>query len=121
MSNLSDFKMVTKAVAAAIFDVCPKTIDNYIRDGRIPAPISFGSRDYWHPDDFQMFLDTFRRSSQANDAATTSSAAPPEKASEEQPPTAKRPAQDDRVHDSNPAVRQMARQQAKLRALNSAG
>jgi predicted DNA-binding transcriptional regulator AlpA len=42
---LSDFKLLTKADAAAVFGVCTKTIDNYIREGLLPPPVPFASRD----------------------------------------------------------------------------
>lgn len=45
--SFMDLRLVTKADAAAVFGVCAKTIDNYIKDGRLPAPVQFASRDYW--------------------------------------------------------------------------
>lgn len=47
--ELGQFKMVTKAEAAQVFSVCTKTIDNYIKEGLLPHPVAFGSREYWHP------------------------------------------------------------------------
>ncbi len=57
MSNFSHLKLLTKADAADIFGVCTKTIDNYVREGLLPAPVAFASREYWHPTVFQSFLD----------------------------------------------------------------
>jgi hypothetical protein len=116
----SDFKLLTKADAAAIFGVCTKTIDNYIREGRLPVPVSFASREYWHPADFRAFLDvTFRRSKPAiaeqasgsDDAVPTSDGVAP---ADIKPSTTRHG-----ERDSNPVVRQQSRQQAKLRALNA--
>ena len=120
MSNFSDFKLVTKADAAAIFGICTKTVDNYIREGRLPEPVQFASREYWHPEDFQAFLDrTFRRGSRAKpdhlpaggEASRLPHAVTAAGVSGADAPGGER--------DSNPVVRQQARQQAKLRALNA--
>ena len=115
-----DFKLLTKADAATIFGVCTKTIDNYIREGRLPPPVPFASREYWHPEDFRAFLDvTFRRSkpSLAEQASGSDAAALNE--GDASPADSKRRATDRGERDSNPAVRQQSRQQAKLRALNA--
>jgi len=121
MSNFSDFKLVTKADAAAIFSVCTKTVDNYIREGRLPEPVQFASREYWHPEDFQSFLDrTFRRSAPAHpDQGPASGVAsqPHGNGATADDSGANAPRRGQR--DSNPAVRQRTRQEAKLRALNA--
>ena len=118
---LSDFKLLTKADAAAVFGVCTKTIDNYIREGLLPPPVPFASRDYWHPEDFRAFLDaTFRRSQPATTGKAQNLEVPPA--------TTDGPTLADATHrvnnrgerDSNPAVRQRIRQQERLRALNAA-
>ncbi|TXD99415.1 helix-turn-helix domain-containing protein [Mitsuaria sp. TWR114] len=119
MSNLSDFKLVTKADAAAMLDCCIKTVDNHVREGRLPAPVAFGSREYWHPEDFKAFLDgTFRRKAPPEVERVHGNQAPAASTAEvvTRPNTG---TVTKTVRDSNPAVRQMARQQAKLKALNS--
>lgn len=115
MSNFSDFKLVTKTDAAAIFGVCTKTVDNYIREGRLPEPVQFASREYWHPADFQAFLDdTFRRSKSAGPEDA------PRPADGMQEAGAAHTARMNKVvlTDSNPVVRQQRRQKEKLRRLN---
>ncbi|WP_085318449.1 helix-turn-helix transcriptional regulator [Derxia lacustris] len=117
--SLCDFKLLTKADAAAIFGVCTKTIDNYIREGRLPPPVEFASREYWHPEDFRAFLElTFRRvrSDDAQPASGPDEAAPVNDG--EVPAVGRRRATHDAKRDSNPVVRQQARQQARLRELN---
>ena len=123
MSQFSDLKLLTKADAAAVFGVCTKTIDNYIRDGLLPSPIPFGSREYWHPGVFRDFLDrTFGMVKASPDCALS-----PPSADSFIPPSTERP----RVRrsgqnrgtkkDSSPFVRQQGRQDALLRTLNAGG
>lgn len=115
-----DFKLLTKADAAAIFGVCMKTIDNYIREGRLPPPVPFASREYWHPEDFRAFLDiTFRRSKSSLAEQASGSDATALNEGDATPADSKRCATGRGERDSNPAVRQQSRQQAKLRALNA--
>ena len=118
---LSDFKLLTKADAAAIFGVCTKTIDNYIREGRLPPPVPFASREYWHPEDFRAFLDiTFRRGKPALEESTSGSAdVVPASDGAAQADGKRRTATSRGESDSNPVVRQQSRQQARLRALNA--
>jgi hypothetical protein len=118
--SLSDFKLFTKADAAAIFGVCTKTIDNYIREGRLPPPVPFASREYWHPEDFRAFLDvTFRRGKPAPAEQASGLEEVPSASNGEAPTDGKRRANGRGERDSNPAVRQQSRQQARLRALNA--
>jgi hypothetical protein len=118
--SLSDFKLFTKADAAAIFGVCTKTIDNYIREGRIPPPVPFASREYWHPEDFRAFLDvTFRRGKTAPADQAPGLEEAPLTSDGKTPTDSKRRAGNRGERDSNPAVRQRVRQQDKLRALNA--
>jgi hypothetical protein len=92
MSPIQHFKLVTKADAAQVFGVCTKTVDHFIRDGLLPTPTRFASREYWHPEVFRNFLDrTFghseenKTSSESScsdalvDAPATSSVSPDEK------------------------------------------
>lgn len=104
------FKLVTKADAAQVFGVCTKTIDNYIKSGLIPPPVSFGAREYWHPEVFQAHLDwVFRRSLLDVEREDQN----PE-AGEKSPPAMRVG-----LRDSSPSIRQQARQAAKLKLLNS--
>lgn len=41
----SDLKLITKADAAEAFSVSVKTIDNYIKDGKLPPPTLFVSKE----------------------------------------------------------------------------
>lgn len=73
MPPVQHFKLVTKADVAQVFGVCTKTIDNYIRDGLLPAPTPFASREYWHPEVFRNFLDRTFGHSEANKTSSESS------------------------------------------------
>ncbi len=115
--SLSDFKLITMADAARIFDGCSrKTIENYIRAGTMPAPVRFGGREYWHPADFQEFLDkTFRKGQLTTpDGELVSGQAAPEA---DVSPAIRSDAI--MLADSNPVVRQQRRQQARLQRLNA--
>lgn len=49
---------LTKEKAAEILGVSKRTIENWVADGRMPAPHSAGGRRvYWHPDVFYRWLD----------------------------------------------------------------
>jgi hypothetical protein len=112
--SLTGFKLLTKADVAAIFGVCTKTIDNYVRERRLPAPVPFASREYWHPAAFQTFLDdTFLRSNLAGPDG------PPLEANDKPEAGVRPSAQVVTPRDSNPVVRQQRRQQEKLRRLNA--
>lgn len=120
----SDLRLVTKADAAEIFGVCVKTIDNYIRQGRLPAPIQFASKEYWHPDDFSAFLaSTFKRSSvegqQDRDAVRVDGVPDVRLPTSALPETRRASAMLRQRKDSNPVVRQRVRQKELLMRLNS--
>jgi hypothetical protein len=119
MSDLTNFRLVTSADAATVFGVSVKTINNYIRDGLLRS-VHFGSRDYWHPLDFEAYLArTFRR----DPDAIQGSSGTPEAPSASEPFAAEASAPKPRTkpaasRDSSTVVRQQARPREKLRALN---
>lgn len=51
------FEPVTKQRAAQILSVAIRTIDLWISIGEMPAPRHIGRRAYWHPSDFNGWLD----------------------------------------------------------------
>ena len=122
MLNCQDFRLVTRADVAHMFGVCIKTVDNYIKEGLLPQPVQFASREYWHPDDIRSFMDaTFKRTSsqpptlqaQATDqtaAATGASRAPI--AAPPKPATSS-------SRGIHPTVRAKARQHSALQRLNA--
>lgn len=40
MPNCQEFRLVTRADVAQMFGVCVKTVDNYIKEGLLPHPLS---------------------------------------------------------------------------------
>jgi len=120
----NDLKLVTKDIAAEVFSVSVKTIDNYIKDGLLPPPKRFVSKEYWHPHDFAAFLDrTFRGEPACFDGATGALDAPAVgQASVAMPPTtlAAQSKTVARTKDSSPVLRQRARRSALLDRLNAA-
>lgn len=54
--STTPFTPITKENAAQILSVSVRTIDHYVRDGRMPAPVHLGRRAYWHPDVFYAWL-----------------------------------------------------------------
>lgn len=122
MFNCQDFRLVTRADVAQMFGVCVKTVDNYIKEGLLPQPVQFASREYWHPDDIRSFMDaTFKRTSsqplslQAQAPDQTAAAAGASRAPTGTPP---KPATSS-SRDIHPTVRAKARQHSALQRLNA--
>lgn len=114
----SDLKLITKADAAEAFSVSVKTIDNYIKDGKLPPPTLFVSKEYWHPEDFRAFLEqTFRRHS-SGPMDSTQALAPTAAGLECQIPETTKKQKSGEAKNS-PAVRQRSRQAGLLSRLNS--
>lgn len=109
----SPFKLLTKADVALVFSVCTKTIDNYVKAGLLPAPVSFGAREYWHPEVFQLHIDSVfvPPTGEVHDSEIQGEHL-------DAPAHASRPKVGGRA-DSSAVVRQQARQAGKLRQLNS--
>lgn len=51
------FKPMTKDDVASIFGVSCRTVENWIEQEGLPAPVSIGNRVYWHPHLFYCWLD----------------------------------------------------------------
>ncbi|MFX1734998.1 hypothetical protein PXJ20_00010 [Paraburkholderia sp. A1RI_3L] len=54
--STTPFTPITKENAAHILSVSVRTVDHYVQDGRMPAPVHLGRRAYWHPDVFYGWL-----------------------------------------------------------------
>lgn len=130
----NDFKLITKARAADMFGVDVKTIDNYIKAGKLPVPKQFVSKEYWHPEDFEAFLnETFRATRASAGGVTEVTAAPAaEPVSPDAPApgaagfkvaanvASAQPKLTAQTKDTSPVVRQRARRTALLERLNAA-
>lgn len=40
-------QLLKKSEVAAILRVTPRTVENYLKQGRIPAPVRIGNRPLW--------------------------------------------------------------------------
>lgn len=57
MSTAHPFRPLSRADVAEVFGVTVRTIDNWVNDGTVPAPVKLGNRNYWHPGKFFTWLD----------------------------------------------------------------
>ena len=64
------FELITKDRAAEILGVSIRSLENYVKDGLMPAPKPLGRRLYWHSDDFYGWLDAHFRESPADAAGS---------------------------------------------------
>ncbi len=73
MTSINAFKPLSKEDLTEVLGVSPRTIENWVNDGVLPAPTKLGNRVYWHPNKFYAWLD--RRLSDDSDAAVAEPAA----------------------------------------------
>ncbi|MFA7506416.1 MAG: helix-turn-helix domain-containing protein [Burkholderiaceae bacterium] len=57
MSTAHPFRPLSRADVADVFGVTVRTIENWVNDGTVPAPVKLGNRVYWHPGNFFAWLD----------------------------------------------------------------
>jgi hypothetical protein len=65
MDSIPPFKPLTKEDIAEVFRVTPRTIENWVEQGDMPAPVRIGNRVFWHPDVFYGWLHELLRVSSA--------------------------------------------------------
>ncbi|KGS44868.1 prophage CP4-57 regulatory family protein [Burkholderia pseudomallei ABCPW 107] len=51
-SHHESFTPLTKQTVADVLGICVRSVENWINDGTLPAPVKLGNRVYWHPDVF---------------------------------------------------------------------
>lgn len=112
----SFLKLMTKADVAAVFGVCTKTVDAYVRSGLLPAPKAFGAREYWHPELFAQFLRQAFGEQQPT-VPTESASVDVEGQHPPLPPKARTRSEG----RATPLQRQRQRQEELLRTLNAVG
>ncbi len=113
MDPTTGFRLVTKADAAAVFGVCVRTIDNYINEGLLPRPVQFASKEFWHPESFQAFIDrTFREPASNTEEQSSAQQVPDRPTMKSGPKRTDTPA-------AHPAARALARQNLTLNRLNT--
>lgn len=83
----TEFRPLNKERVADILGICVRTVDNWISDGTLIAPVKLGSRSYWHPRTFYAWLDeelsaplgaVLQSATDSAVEATTSKAQPPQ-------------------------------------------
>lgn len=74
------FKPLHRQDIAELLDVSLRTIDNWVQEGRIPAPKPLGRGVLWHPDCFYGWLDQYLKAAPEPMALRTSTSTPGESA-----------------------------------------
>lgn len=57
MTNAVPFKPLSKHDVAEILGVSIRTVENWVAEGVLPAPVKLGNRVYWHPNVLYAWLD----------------------------------------------------------------
>lgn len=65
--NTQPFRLLRKEDIAEFFDVCPRTLENWLQEGKVIAPKRIGGRAYWHPDVFYAWVDAYFSSADGTD------------------------------------------------------
>lgn len=62
MTDAAPIKPLTREDVASLLGVSDKTIDKMVREGSLPRPWQLGScrRLYWHPDDWNLWIERQR-------------------------------------------------------------
>ncbi|AJX33391.1 helix-turn-helix transcriptional regulator [Burkholderia oklahomensis] len=50
------FTPLTKQAVADVLDISVRSVENWINEGILPAPVKLGNRVYWHPEVFLGWL-----------------------------------------------------------------
>lgn len=69
------FKPLSREDVAGILGISIRTLENWVKQGRLPAPASIAGRRYWHPERFYAALDAMLQ--QGNEQGSLSSLIPP--------------------------------------------
>jgi DNA-binding transcriptional MerR regulator len=65
------FKPLSREDVAGILGISIRTLENWVKQGRLPAPASIAGRRYWHPERFYAALDVMLQ--QGNEQGSHSS------------------------------------------------
>lgn len=68
------FKPLSRDDVAGILGISIRTLENWVKQGRLPAPASIAGRRYWHPQHFYAALDAMLQ--QGNEQGSRSSLIP---------------------------------------------
>jgi hypothetical protein len=56
------FKPLSREDVAGILGISIRTLENWVKQGRLPAPASIAGRRYWHPERFYAALNAMLQS-----------------------------------------------------------
>jgi len=70
------FIPLAKQAVADVLGISVRSVENWINDGTLPAPVKLGNRVYWHPDVFFGWLSRRLLEPVAEEAVVTSASAP---------------------------------------------
>ncbi|AIV90847.1 helix-turn-helix transcriptional regulator [Burkholderia pseudomallei] len=51
-THQESFTPLTKQAVADVLGISVRSVENWINDGTLPAPVKLGNRVYWHPEVF---------------------------------------------------------------------
>jgi DNA-binding transcriptional MerR regulator len=60
------FKPLSREDVAGVLGISIRTLENWVKQGRLPAPTSIAGRRYWHPERFYATLDAMLQSGSDN-------------------------------------------------------
>ncbi|KUY86657.1 AlpA family transcriptional regulator [Burkholderia sp. RF4-BP95] len=75
-THQESFTPLTKQAVADVLGISVRSVENWINDGTLPAPVKLGNRVYWHPEVFFGWLSRRLLEPVAEGAAETPAAAP---------------------------------------------
>ncbi len=77
MTDATPIKPLTREDLVSLLGVSDKTIDKLIREGSLPKPWQLGTcrRLYWHPDDWNAWIERQRSRAEAENSSTGCSTA----------------------------------------------
>ncbi len=84
MTANAAFKPLSKRDVADVLGVCLRTIENWVNEGDLPAPVRLGNRCYWHPAAFYAWLERRLMAGPASPAAEGGAVSEPSRADEQQ-------------------------------------
>ena len=60
---MSNTQLLSKTAVAYLLDTSEKSVDEWSKDGRLPAPIVIGNTKRWRQSDLDAFLESHREAS----------------------------------------------------------
>lgn len=110
-------RLLSKADVCAVYGISVRCLENWVNQGRVPAPMSIGGRRYWHPDGF--YRDLAARMGLAAVSGASSGAEPTKDDKVAPAPKVARAKRPGRTGEPHPAAaRLVTRQESLVDAMN---